>query len=117
MTFNEFWPLYLRAHSRPATRAVHYCATIVGVGSSIAAVAALEPLFLVGIAPAYALAVGAHVFIEKNRSLIRVNAVWGAVADLRMFWLAVTGGLQREIARSDAPPESRPLFPPKMLQQ
>jgi hypothetical protein len=102
MTFREFWPLYLQAHSLPATRAVHYGATLVGMGSTLAAGITLQPIFLLGIGAAYGLAIGAHAFIEKNRSMIRVNPVWGAVADLRMFWLAATGGLQREIERSRA---------------
>lgn len=107
MTFREFWPLYLQAHSRPGTRAVHYLATVIGVGSAIAAALAGEPLLLVGIGIAYALAIGAHAWIERNRSMIRVNPVWGAIADLRMFWLAVTGGLEREIERSRTSPRRR----------
>src|SRR3569833_2867118 len=86
MTFREFWPLYLQAHSRRATRAVHYCAPVIGLGSALAALLLLEPLFLLGIAIAYGFAIGSHVAIENNRSMIRVNPVWGAVADLRMFW-------------------------------
>jgi hypothetical protein len=100
MTFHEFWPRYLQAHSHPVTRAVHYVATLVGVGSALAAAIALQPAFLSGIGVAYALAIGAHVVVERNRSMIRVNPVWGAIADLRMFWLAATGGLQRELAKS-----------------
>jgi|AraplaMF_Col_mMF_1032025.scaffolds.fasta_scaffold00211_20 hypothetical protein len=99
MTFREFWPCYLEAHSHPRTRAVHYVATIVGLGSAIAAAIALQPAFLLGIGIAYALAIGAHALIEKNHSMIRVNPVWGAAADLRMFCLAVTGGLHREIEK------------------
>jgi hypothetical protein len=99
MTFREFWPRYLQAHSRPATRAVHYGATLVGVGSALAAAVALQPLFLLGIAVAYAFAIGAHALIEKNNSMVGVSPVWGALADLRMFWLAATGRLGREIAR------------------
>jgi len=100
MKFGEFWPLYLQAHSRPATRAVHYGATVLGLASTVAAVATLEPTFLLGIAVAYGLAIGAHSFIEKNRSMIRVNPLLGAVADLRMFWLAFTGRLGRELAKN-----------------
>jgi hypothetical protein len=106
MTFRDFWPLYLQAHSRPSTRAVHYGATVVGVGSALAAAVMLQPLFLLGIGVAYAFAIGAHAFIENNRSMVRVNPAWGALADLRMFWLAATGGLRREIARCD-PERSR----------
>jgi hypothetical protein len=102
MTFREFWPRYLQAHRHPLTRAVHYVATLVGIGSTFAAAIALQPAFLAGIGVAYAMAIGAHAVIEQNRSMIRVNPLWGAVADLRMFWLAATGGLQRELEKCHA---------------
>jgi hypothetical protein len=104
MTFREFWPLYLQAHSEPGTRAIHYGATVIGVGSTAAAVVTGEVLLLAGIGIAYALAICAHAWIEKNRSMVGINPLWGAVADLRMFWLALTGGLKREIEKSGAAP-------------
>jgi hypothetical protein len=103
MQFREFWPQYLRAHSLPATRAVHYGATLIGVGSAILAIAC-HPMFLSGVAIAYGLAIGAHAVFEKNRSLIRVNPFWGALADLRMFSLALTGGLAAELQKAGAQP-------------
>ena len=115
MTFREFWPLYLQAHSHPKTRVVHYGATLIGVGSALAAVITLQPAFLLGIAVAYAMAIGAHAVVERNRSMIRVNPVWGAIADLRMFWLAATGGLHREIERSREPLRSRAARPDSQL--
>ncbi len=99
MTFRQFWPLYLKAHSHPKTRAVHYAATVIGVGSALVAAVTLQPLYLLGIAVAYALAIGSHAVVENNHSMIRVNPVWGALADLRMFWMALTGGLKNEIDR------------------
>ena len=102
MTFREFWPLYLQAHSHPVTRAVHYGATVIGFGSTALAAITFEPIFLLGIGLAYLIAIGAHTFIEKNQSMIRVNPAWGAVADLRMLWLAATGGLAREMEASGA---------------
>jgi len=110
MTFREFWPLYLQAHSQPVTRAVHYGATIIGVSSALATAIALEPAFLLGIGIAYGLAIGAHAFIEKNQSMIGVNPIWGAIADLRMFWFAATGRLEREIARCNTQLRSDPEF-------
>lgn len=111
MTFREFWPLYLQAHSQPATRAVHYVATLIGVGGAIAAAVTLQPVYLIGIAIAYVVAIGAHALIERNRSMVGVNPVWGAVADLRMFWLAVTGGLGRELERCHADARTRAAKP------
>jgi hypothetical protein len=98
MKFNEFWTLYLRAHSLPGTRAMHYFATVIGAMSVTEAVVARQPLFLGGIALGYGMAIGAHKFIEGNHPLIRVNAAWGAIADLRMCWLAANGRLAGEMA-------------------
>jgi hypothetical protein len=100
MTFKEFWPRYLEAHSLPGTRGLHYFASVIGMIFVAEAIVAREPLLLAGIGLGYAIAIGAHRFIEFNRPMIRVNAFWGMVADMRMFWLALTGGLRREIDRS-----------------
>lgn len=100
MRFGEFWQLYLRAHQLPGTRALHYFATAFGILSAVEAIAAHQPLiFVVGIAVSYAIAISAHWFIEGNQPLIRVNALWGAVADLRMCWLALTGRMAGELSR------------------
>jgi hypothetical protein len=56
----------------------------------------LAPL---GIMLAVGMAVGSHRFIEHNRPLIRVNAFYGAVSDLRMMWLGLTGQLPAEYRR------------------
>ena len=103
MSFKEFWPLYLRAHRLPGTRALHYFATAIGILSAIEAVVAHKPhVFLVGIAISYGIAISAHWFVEGNQPLIRVNAFLGAVADLRMCWLALRGRVEHELARHGA---------------
>jgi hypothetical protein len=103
MSFAEFWPLYLRAHSRPTTRALHYAATALGLFTSGVGIVLLEAgVLIAGIAGSYALAIAAHWIFERNQPMIPVNPVWGAVADLRMTWLATTGRLAPELARHGA---------------
>jgi hypothetical protein len=98
--FAEFWRRYLDAHRRPGTRAAHYAATALGIVSALAALYFGQVGFMLGgIALSYALAIGSHKFIENNRPLIRVNALYGAFADLKMCWLALTGGLSQEFER------------------
>jgi hypothetical protein len=100
MSFAEFWRHYLSAHSKPGTRAAHYVATIIGIAAVIAAAYYGQPVLLVaGAGCAVALAVGSHWTIEHNQPLIRVNALYGAIADLRMCWLALTGRLKDEYRR------------------
>jgi hypothetical protein len=100
LPFSEFWKLYLDAHRKPATRVCHYLATIIGIVTSIAS-ALFDELLIVagGLSCAIALAIGSHHLIEGNKPLIAVNPFYGALADLRMCWLALTGGLQREYVR------------------
>lgn len=100
MPFADYWPLYLRAHSRRATRRVHYVATIIGLSSSTIGVAILDVIVIgLGIGCSYGIAISSHWLIEGNRPMIAVNPVWGAVADLRMTWLAATGRLAPELVR------------------
>ena len=103
MKFGDFWPLYLKAHRLPGTRALHYFATALGIICAVEAVVAQRPLvFVVGIAASYAIAIAAHWLVEGNRPLISVNAFFGAIADIRMCWLALNGRMGKELARSGA---------------
>lgn len=100
MPYRDFWVAYLDAHRRPATRGMHYLATLTGISGAILAIW-LEILWFMagGIAIGVVMAVSSHHLIEHNRPLIKVNPFYGAVSDLRMCWLALTGGLAAEYAR------------------
>jgi len=117
ISYADFWRLYLDAHRSPATRGVHYAATLLGAGATAAGVV-LDQLLLgpAGILVAVGMAVGSHRFIEHNQPLIRVNPLYGAISDLRMMWLAMTGRLPREYARlglGSAAPRPVPAAPVK----
>jgi len=98
-SFQDFWPLYLQAHRHRGTRIGHYAATTIAL-ATIAASIALQDIWLtvLGIALGYAIALAAHRLADGSKSLVTVNPVWGAVADFRMCWLALTGGLSAELA-------------------
>jgi hypothetical protein len=100
MTFREFWPQYLEAHRHPRNRAAHYFATALSFAAIALAIVFGAPwIALAAIAASYAIAIAAHRLFERNYSLVTVNPVWGAMADLKMCWLALTGRLSAEIER------------------
>jgi hypothetical protein len=99
MTFQEFWPHYLRAHRQPRTRVAHYAATLLAFAAIGLAIYYRVPLIALGaIAISYAVALASHGIFERNKSLVFVNPAWGALSDLKMCWLALTGGLAAELA-------------------
>jgi hypothetical protein len=100
MPYRDFWVAYLDAHRNPATRGMHYLATLTGIGGTALAIW-MEFLWFMagGIGLGVMMAVGSHHLIEHNRPLIRVNPFYGAVSDIRMCWLALTGRLTAEYAR------------------
>jgi hypothetical protein len=77
--------MYLRAHQRAGTRALHYLATAVGISGAVAALATgIFWLFLLGIAMGYVIAV-LCLDHRGNQPLILDNPFWGAVSDVRML--------------------------------
>jgi hypothetical protein len=111
-SFKDFWPLYLRAHSHRGTRIGHYAATAIAL-STVAASIALQTLWLTaaGIVLGYTIALAAHRLGDGSKSLVTVNPVWGAIADFRMCWLALTGGLAAELAQHVGEPGRRAIGP------
>ena len=105
ISFNDFWPLYLQAHRHRGTRIGHYAATTIAL-TMVAASIAFQAIWLtaLGIVLGYTVALAAHRLVDGSRSLVAVNPVWGAIADFKMCWLALTGGLAAELARHVGPP-------------
>lgn len=88
-SFAEFWPHYLREHSKPWTRRLHFLATTLAFAVLVAAIhlrqlELLPVAILVGYGPAWI----SHGWIEKNRPLTFRYPVWSLLADLRM-WVAM----------------------------
>ncbi|MFN0138717.1 MAG: Mpo1-like protein [Pyrinomonadaceae bacterium] len=98
--YTDFWDYYVREHSRPATRALHFVGTSLGV--ILLAWFILRgtwyyfPLcFVVG----YAFAWIAHFAIEKNKPATFKYPLWSFVSDYKMMWYMITGRMSREIER------------------
>jgi hypothetical protein len=100
-TFAEFWPFYLREHSKPATRALHYVGTSLVVALAGYALLMGVWLWLIALPLAgYFFAWLAHFTIEKNRPATFTYPLWSLFADFRMWWLWLSGGLKAELERA-----------------
>ena len=100
MTFREFWPEYVRAHKKPATRAVHCVATIAGwmlLGAAIA----LQRWWwiLLAFAIPYAAAWISHFFVEHNKPATFEHPLWSWWADQKMMFLTLIGQMEQEVRR------------------
>ena len=103
-TFEEFWPFYVREHSRPATRALHAAGTVTSTALLAALVAKRRwrwlPLALV---PGYAAAWAAHFLVEHNRPATFEHPLWSFIGDYKMVALMLAGRMDEEVARAQLP--------------
>lgn len=103
VTFADFWPAYVRAHNRPATRAVHCVGTIAGwllLGGALA----VHRWWWISAAlvVSYALAWISHFFLEHNRPATFDHPLWSWWADQRMVFLTMTGRMGDEVRKCAA---------------
>ena len=100
-SFAEFWPFYLREHSRPATRNLHYIGTALVIALAIVAVVAGNWWLLLALPVAgYFFAWIAHFRVERNRPATFTYPLWSLAADFRMFFMWITGRLGPELERA-----------------
>lgn len=103
-TFREFWPHYVREHSRAGTRLLHAAGTLSSTLMLVALVATgrwrwLPAALVVGYASAWA----GHFFIEGNRPATFRHPLWSFAADYKMVALMLAGRMDAEVARAHAP--------------
>jgi hypothetical protein len=98
--YAEFWDFYVREHSKPLTRSLHFIGTSIGLILLVWFVWSGRwyyfPIFL---AVGYGFAWFAHFVVEKNRPATFKYPVWSFVSDFRMMWFMITGRMRREVER------------------
>jgi hypothetical protein len=104
-TYAEFWPYYLRAHSHPGSRALHYLGSICGLASLAAAVLVSPWFLLVGLVVGYGPAWIGQFVVEKNKPATFGHPFWSLISDYRMFGLALVSRLRPELNRAKAAPK------------
>jgi hypothetical protein len=106
-SFRDFWPFYLREHSRRGTRGLHYAGTALVVLIAIAAAAAREwRLLLLLPVVGYGFAWLSHAAVERNRPATFTHPLWSLTADFRMSWLWITGRLVSELRAAGVEPDA-----------
>ena len=108
-SFREFWPFYLREHSKPRTRLLHYAGTSLVVLIALAAAVTGNWWLLVAMPVAgYGFAWASHAAIERNRPATFTYPAWSLMADFKMWWMWLTGRLGTELTKAGVGEELRP---------
>ncbi|WP_373086347.1 Mpo1-like protein [Sneathiella sp.] len=100
-TYAEFWPYYLREHSSPKGRHLHYLGTTLALFALILAIVLQMPsLILLALICGYGPAWIAHFYIEKNRPATFSYPFWSLLSDFRMYFTWLSGKLPRELEKA-----------------
>jgi hypothetical protein len=99
-SFRDFWPYYLSEHASSGSRALH----VIGTATALAFLILLSIsgnlwFLLCAVVASYGFAWVGHFAIERNRPATFRHPVWSLMGDFRMFSLAMTGQLGRELQR------------------
>ena len=98
--YRDFWDFYVREHSQPLTRALHFIGTTLGL-LLLAWFILRGPwyYFPLSLVVGYAFAWFAHFVVEKNRPATFKYPLWSFISDYKMMWFMLTGRMGREVER------------------
>lgn len=101
-SFAEFWPYYVREHSHPACRLLHFVGSTLGIVVLAAAVVYNLWLLPLALVVGYGFAWIGHFLIEKNRPATFKYPLWSFIGDWKMWFLMLTGRMSAEVERAHA---------------
>ncbi|HEY3233389.1 MAG TPA: DUF962 domain-containing protein [Polyangiaceae bacterium] len=99
-SFEEFWPQYVRAHSKKLTRQIHCAGTALAL-ACVAGGVLTKRRWLFYLAPiaAYGPAWLSHWLVEGNHPTSFEHPIWSARADLLMCKKMLEGTMDAEAER------------------
>lgn len=86
-SYKEFWKFYLKEHSHPRNRALHFVGTSLGL--LLLGISIWQRdwrWLLVALFAGYGLAWLGHFFVEKNRPATFRYPLWSLISDFRMWF-------------------------------
>ena len=100
-TYDDFFAFYLREHSKPATRTMHFVGTTLTLVLVLGAIFGGRPALLVGaLFSGYGFAWVSHFFIEKNKPATFKYPLRSFVSDWKMWALMLSGKIGPELERA-----------------
>lgn len=98
--FRDFWDFYVKEHSHPLNRTLHFIGSTAGLLVAGTSIATFQ-WWMLPIAPAigYAFAWFGHFFVEKNKPASFKYPLWSFQADWVMWFKILTGQMDAEVAR------------------
>ncbi len=99
-SFSDFWPYYVRQHSKGRTRLLHAMGSILAIVMVGSGFAVSRWFFLAAPVTGYAFAWYSHFFVEGNRPATFGHPFYSLAADYRMLFLMMAGKMDAEVAKA-----------------
>lgn len=97
-SFEEFWPHYVREHSKKLTRQIHFAGTSLALACAAGAFVTRQRWLLL-LAPVlgYGPAFLSHALVQKNTPLTAQYPIWSFKANLIMWQKILDGTMDAEV--------------------
>lgn len=105
--YGDFWPFYVRQHSKLGTRLLHFVGTSGAITLLALAAALSEPWLVLGaVVSGYFFAWVGHFFVERNRPATFTYPFFSLMGDFHMYGLMWLGRMDHQVKRHAIPAKS-----------